>query len=427
MAEPTPEPDEPQAAPVAPQGPPPVLKPSRRDALDAELERELEAALAGFDDKALYGEPQKKPSGGRPPAEGARQPAERGLKKGRVISIHGDDVFVDVGGRSQGVLSAAQFDERPALGDEVEVTIEGYDDANGLLLLARKGAAVQADWSSVAEGMVVEARVTGANKGGLEVDVNGIRGFIPISQIDLYRVEDTKPYLNQKLRCQVLEVNPAERNLVVSRRELLQREREEAKEKLWAELEEGQIRSGVVRGVKEFGAFIDLGGVDGLLHVSEMSWSRVSNVADLLQPGQRVDVAVVKIDRERRKITLGLKQLQKSPWEEISTKYSTGSLVAGKVTKLMEFGAFVELEPGVEGLIHISELSPQRVRRVGDVVQPGQEVQVRILQIQSEQKRISLSLKAAQPEPGAEPADASAAEEPKRPLPPRKGILKGGL
>src|SRR5207244_12093259 len=164
---------------------------------------------------------------------------------------------------------------------EVDVHIEGYDAQNGLLLLSRLGAAVHADWSSVAAGMLVEARITATNKGGLEVDVNGIRGFMPISQIDLYRVEDTEQYVNQRLRCLVTEVNPEERNLVVSRRALLEKEREEAREKLWAELAEGQVREGVVRSVRDFGAFVDLGGVDGLLHVSEMSWSRVQTPAEL--------------------------------------------------------------------------------------------------------------------------------------------------
>src|SRR5262249_44348962 len=194
-----------------------------------------------------------------------------------------------------------------------EVHIEGYDNENGLLLVSRKGAAMAVDWSSVAEGQVVEARVTATNKGGLSVDVNGIRGFMPISQIDLYRVEDTAPFVNQRLTCLVVEVNPAEKNLVVSRRALLEKEREENREKLWLELAEGQVREGVVRSVRDFGAFVDLGGADGLLHVSEMSWKRVQNPSEIVQPGQHVKVVVLKGDREHRKLTLGLKQLTASP------------------------------------------------------------------------------------------------------------------
>src|SRR6266542_3912669 len=245
--------------------------PSLRE-LDKEIESDLQEALAGFADVDLSGgAPQKKPAAepGAPPAR----------KKGKVISIHGPDVFVDVpGGRTQGVLPLLQFPEgAPAPGTEVEIDIEGYDNANGLLLLTRKGAAIEADWSTVAVGQIVEARVTATNKGGLSVEINGIRGFMPISQIDLYRVENAEQYINQRLRCEVTEVDPAERNLVVSRRNLLEREREEIREKVWAELAEGQIRTGIVRSVRDFGAFVDLGGVDGLLHVSEMSWQRVAD------------------------------------------------------------------------------------------------------------------------------------------------------
>ena len=207
----------------------------------------------------------------------------------------------------------------------------------------------------------------------------------------------------------VSEVNPSERNLVVSRRTLLEKEREENREKLWAELAEGQIREGIVRSVKDFGAFVDLGGADGLLHVSEMSWTRVQDAATVVQPGQTVKVVVLKIDRERRKLSLGLKQLQASPWDNIDEKYHSGSVVAGKVTRLMEFGAFVELEPGVEGLIHISELAPRRVHRVGDIVQVGQDVQVKMLTVDPAQQRISLSLKAALP--AEEPPDEEEEDE----------------
>jgi small subunit ribosomal protein S1 len=376
-----------------------------------------------MDAKALYGEPERRPQRGQ--QSGGTQ------KRGRVLAIHGEDVFVDIGGRSQGVLSLVQFPEgKPAIGSEVEVTIEGYDRANGLLLLSPKGAAAaRVDWSIVAEGMIVEARVTGHNKGGLEVEVSGIRGFIPVSHIELFRVEDLQPYVNQRLRCLVAEANPLEKNLVLSRRALLEKEREEAREKLWQELAEGQIRPGTVRSVKDFGAFIDLGGVDGLLHVSEMSWSRVEKATDLVQVGQQLQVVVLKIDRERRKLSLGLKQLLPSPWEQIEEKYPAGTLVPGKVTRLMDFGAFIELEPGVEGLVHVSELAPQRVRKVGDVVQPGQAVLFGVLKVEPSQRRISLSLKAAQEEAAAAAA-AQAPEEPekpRKPLPPRKTPLRGGL
>ena len=388
--------------------------------LDEEIEGELEAALSGISEADLAGGEQAPP---KTPAEG-----EAPGKKGKVISIHGPDVFVEVpGGRSQGVLPLLQFPEGPPKpGTEVDIHIEGYDSANGLLILTRRGAAVIADWSSVTVGQTVEARVTGVNKGGLSVEINGIRGFMPISQIDLYRVENAEPYVNQRLLCLVTEVNPQERNLIVSRRDLLEREREEKREKLWQELAEGQVREGVVRSVRDFGAFVDIGGADGLLHVSEMSWARVQDPASVVQPGQPIKVVVLKVDKEKRKISLGLKQLLASPWDKFEEKYQIGSIVPGKVTKLMEFGAFVELEPGIEGLIHISELAPQRVRRVGDIVQVGQEVQVMILNIDPEQKRISLSLKAAIPE--ETPAEQEEEEEtPVEPQKPRTTPLRGGV
>ncbi len=406
--------------------PPPSLEaehlfgsgPRLRD-LDAEIERELQEALGGLSDKELYAEPA---------ASGQKLPADSDTrqKKAKVVAIHGPDVFLDVpGGRSQGVLPLTQFAEGPpAVGSEVEVHIEGYDPANGLLLLSRKGAALQVDWSSVAAGMIVEARVTGTNKGGLSVEVNGIRGFMPISQIDLYRVENPEQYVNQRLRCLVTEVDPQEHNLIVSARALLEKEREESREKLWQELADGQIREGVVRSVRDFGAFVDLGGVDGLLHISEMSWARVPDAKQVVQAGQKVKVIVLKVDRERRKVSLGLKQLTASPWDTADTNYLPSRVVKGKVTRLMDFGAFVELEPGVEGLIHISELAPQRVRRVSDIVQPGQEVRVMVLGVDRNQRRISLSLKAALPEQAEE---GTAEEEEVRPGRPRTTPLRGGL
>ena len=398
----------------------------RIDAFDDEMEKQLQEAMGGLSDKDLYGDPAEQ-------AHQRAKPGEPGPKKGKVFRIHGADVFIDMpGGRTQGVLPLEQFpDGTPEMGTEVDVHIEGFDNANGVLLLSRTGAAVQADWSSVAVGMTVEARVTEVNKGGLSVDVNGIRSFMPISQIDLYRVDDAAQFVNQRLLCMVTEVDPSERNLVVSRRALLEKEREVNREKLWTELNEGQVREGIVRSVREFGAFVDLGGVDGLIHVSDLSWQRVQDVGTVVQPGQKVKVVVLRLDREQRKVGLGLKQLTASPWDDVADKYHTGQVVTGKVTRLMDFGAFVELEPAVEGLIHISELAPQRVRRVIDVVKADQEVLVMIMNVDPAQRRISLSLKAAlpkEPEPeavaGEEPEED---ETPAAPPRPRTTPLRGGI
>jgi small subunit ribosomal protein S1 len=395
-------------------------------ALDAEIEKELEEALGGGTAEGLLAESTR---AGRPPASQADAPP--GPKMAKVISVRGADVFLQVpGGRSEGLLPMLQFpDGPPALGSEVAVHIEGYDRANGLLILARVGAAATVeDWSSVHEGLVVEARVTETNKGGLSVDVNGIRGFMPISQIDLFRVEQPEQFVNQRLLCQITEVNREEHNLVVSRRAYLEKEREEQKAKLWAELAEGQTREGIVRSIQPFGAFVDLGGMDGLVHVSEMSWVRVKDPASVLQQGQRVQVQVLRIDREKRKISLGMKQLTASPWDNVVERYVHGSIITGKVTRTTEFGAFVELEPGIEGLIHISELAPQRVYRVTDIVKPEQDVNVMVLSVDPESRRISLSLRAAlpvQPEAADEEEDDEDQEAP----PPRPRIvpLRGGV
>jgi ribosomal protein S1 len=411
----------PEPAPAAPPGPRARL----RD-LDKDIERELAEALGDFATEQMLAERPHRPASR--PAALASKGAER--LRGRVLRTRGQDVFVDLPGyREQGILSIEQFLEGPpAPGLEVEVQIEGYDQANGLLLLSRRGVAVEADWSSLTPGMIVEARVTEVNKGGLAVLVNGLRGFMPFSQIDLYRVSRPEEYVNQRLLCLVLEADPERRQLVVSRRALLEKEREEQRARLWQELAEGQVREGVIRAVQPFGAFVDLGGLDGLIPVSEMSWQRVKDPAEIVQPGQRVRVVVLKIDREKRKISLGMKQLLANPWDEVAEKYRPGSTVRGTVTRLAEFGAFVELEPGVEGLIHISELAPQRVRRVAEVVQPGQEVQVLVLQVEPALRRISLSLKAALPASQTAPApeEESPAPPPKPsrrpPLPLRGGI-----
>jgi ribosomal protein S1 len=399
---------------------------------DAEMEAELEAALSGFNPSTFEA------AGPRPRSTERTQVSQhdrgqenrKGRCVGKVVGVRGKSLFVDLGGKSEGVIPIDQFSgDIPLPGTDIEVIVDHFDRSEGVQQLRLKGAAIEANWENLRKGVIVEARVTKVIKGGLEVDVDGIRGFMPISQIDLARVEDASIYVNQKFKALVTEANARERNLVVSRRELLEQERAEEREKTWASLEVGQVREGVVRSVKEFGAFVDLGGVDGLLPIGEMSWSRVSKVDDLIKIGDKVRVKVIKIDPAFRKLTLGLKQLTPSPWETVEQKYSRGLMVKGKVTKLMEFGAFVELEPGVEGLIHISELSPNRVRRVADIVKPDQEVEVRVLKVEPEIKRISLSLLPAAQGTTAEPEEQEqeGGEQPPMPKPVRKVPLKGGL
>jgi ribosomal protein S1 len=401
---------------------------------DAGLEAELEAALAGFDAANFEVASPRAPRSDRV-RSGDRdrgQEGRPGARTGKVIGVRGKSVFVDLGGKSEGVISVTEFEEGklPEPGTSIEVIVERFDPAEGIQILRLKGSAIEADWDNLKKGVIVEARATKTVKGGLEVDVDGIRGFLPISQIDLSRIDDAASYVNQKFKAVVTEANQREKNLVISRRELLEQERAEQRERTWATLEEGQVRDGVVRSIKDFGAFVDLGGVDGLLPIGEMSWSRVSKVDEMVKVGDQVKVKVIKIDQTARKLTLGLKQLTPSPWEAAADKYPRGMMVKGKVSKLMDFGAFVELEPGIEGLIHISELSPTRVRRVVDIVKPMQEVEVRILKVEPEVKRIALSLLPAKGTPVVEEEEDDTDDEDETPKPPEpepKIPLKGGL
>ena len=300
---------------------------------DAGLEAELDAALAGFDPATF----EMRSPGARPTdravvaARDRGQESQPGLRTGKVIGVRGKSVFVDLGGKSEGVLAVALFEgQLPQPGSTIEVVVDRFDPNEGVQLLRLKGAAIDADWDTLKKGVIVEARVTKTIKGGLEVDVDGIRGFLPISQIDLSRVDDAASFVNQKFKAIVTEANPRERNLVVSRRDLLEQERAELRERTWATLAEGQVHDGVVRSIKAFGAFVDLGGVDGLLPIGEMSWSRIGKADDLVKVGDQIKVKVLKIDAVARKLTLGLKQLSPSPWETAAVKYSRGMLVKEK-------------------------------------------------------------------------------------------------
>lgn len=402
---------------------------------DDELEAELEQALEGFDPDKVPGSANRRarseqptPAGG-PGARGGGAP-QKGTKTGTVVRVRENELIVDLGTKSEGFIPISQFGANtpiPGVGDTIEVMVDRYDPTAGLTRLNLKGAAVEADWESVQRGMVVEARVTKAIKGGLEVEVDGMRGFLPVGQIELGYVADPEAYVNQRFQAVVTEANAREKNLVVSRKALLEQQRAELREKTWAELEEGQIRTGTVRSIKDFGAFVDIGGVDGLVHVSDLAWSRGVKVEDVVKIGDEVEVKVLKIEREKDRVGLGLKQLAPSPWDTVEHRYGRGQVVKGKVVKLMEFGAFVEVEPGVEGLIHISELGAGRVRRVKDVVQEGQEVDARILDIDAEAKRMSLSIKPTAKDEPVVADDEPEADEPPKPKKERKVPLKGGL
>ncbi|MDR2115270.1 MAG: S1 RNA-binding domain-containing protein [Planctomycetaceae bacterium] len=318
--------------------------------------------------------------------------------KATVISLYGDSVFLDLGAREQGVVSLKMFppDAEPQPGQSLEVTVVRFMPEEGLYDVSVPLAAADVhDWSQIHEGMIVEAKITKTNSGGLECEVNRLRGFIPISQIELFRVEDTEQYVGQKLNCIVEEVDRERRNLVLSRRALLNQEREEKQKTLFAEFEVGQVREGLVRKIIDAGVFVDLGGVDGFIPISALSWGRINHPGDVLSEGTRVKVRISKIDETTHRISLIYRDDASNPWSNILERFQEKTLARGKVTKIMDFGAFIELMPGVEGLAHISELSAKRVGNVREVVKEGEWVDVYILSIDSEAKRISLSIKQA--------------------------------
>jgi small subunit ribosomal protein S1 len=312
--------------------------------------------------------------------------------------VQGDSVFLDVGTREQGVVLLKMFppEEVPKQGDELEVTVIRFLKDEGLYDVSVPLAAADVrDWAQVQEGMIVDALITKTNAGGLECEVNRLRGFIPISQIELFRVENTEAYVGKKLTCVVEEVNVERRNLVLSRKAMLIREREEQRATLLSELEVGQVREGLVRKIIDAGAFVDLGGVDGFVPISAMAWGRIHHPSDVLTEGTRIKVRIAKIDEGGNRISLIYRDDASNPWSNIMERFQEKTLARGKVTRTMEFGAFVELMPGVEGLVHISELANKRVNNVKEIVKEGDWVDVYIVSIDSETKRVALSMKQA--------------------------------
>ncbi|HPS53503.1 MAG TPA: S1 RNA-binding domain-containing protein, partial [Phycisphaerae bacterium] len=354
------------------------------------LEQEIADALGDMNIDDLIAEEEKSHSA-------ARIKSDK-IIKGKVMDINGEDIFVNIGSRQDGVIGTDQFrdGELPAVGDEIEVVIEGVIPGEGLIRLSRQGAVQAAAWDTIQKGLKVEGRVTGFNKGGLDVDINGIRAFMPISQIALERIETEAmgEFVNQRLECEVTEVDRANSNVIVSRKILLQREVDAKAEELWKNIHEGMIVQGTVRSIMPYGAFVDIGGIDGLLHIKDMAHSRVEKPQDIVQLGQKLELKVISLDRENNRVGLGLKQNLADPWDSAAVNYPADSLVTGKVVKLMDFGAFVELEPGVEGLVPISELSfGRRIGHPREVLNVGDMVKLRVLKIEPENHRMSLSLK----------------------------------
>ncbi|MFZ0913755.1 MAG: 30S ribosomal protein S1 [Candidatus Korobacteraceae bacterium] len=325
-----------------------------------------------------------------------------------VIAVAAESVFLDIGFKSEGILPLATFQsagEEVKPGDKLVVSVKGRDP-DGYYELSRFKTALPRDWSALerafADKTTIMGTVTGVIKGGLSVDV-GVRAFMPGSRSGARDAAEMEKLVGQEIRCRIIKLDVTDEDVVVDRRAVTEEEERSGKERRYSEVKEGETVHGTVRSLTDYGAFVDIGGVDGLLHVGDIAWSRVSNPADVLSVGQEIEAKVLKIDLEKRRISLGLKQLQPDPWHSVADKYTAGERVRGAVTRVVDFGAFVELEPGVEGLIHLSEMSwAKKVRQPSDVVKPGETVEAVVLTVSPGERRISLGLKQALGDPWTE-------------------------
>ncbi len=332
-------------------------------------------------------------------------PFEEGdVVTGKVVRIDADEVLVDIGYKSEGVIPAHELSIRKSvdpsdeveLGEEVDALVLTKEDQDGRLILSKKRARFEKAWrrieAAAESGEPVEGQVIEVVKGGLIIDL-GVRGFLPASLVDIRRVPHLDDYLGQKIECKVIELNRSRNNVVLSRRAVLEEERKEVRQQILDRLQPGLVVEGQISNIVDFGAFVDLDGIDGLIHISELSWSHVNHPSEILNIGDTVSVKVLDIDRDRQRISLGLKQTQEDPWQRVVDTYNVGDELEGKVTKVVTFGAFVEILDGVERLVHISELAPHHIENPREIVEQGDKVKVRILEIDSERRRLSLSIK----------------------------------
>ncbi|HJW74213.1 MAG TPA: 30S ribosomal protein S1, partial [Thermoleophilia bacterium] len=329
---------------------------------------------------------------------------EGDIVTGLVVRIDKDEVLVDIGYKSEGVIPVSELSIRKSvntadevtMGEEIDALVMQKEDADGRLILSKKRAKFEKAWKRIEaaheSGEPVQGTVIEVVKGGLILDL-GVRGFLPASLVDIRRVQDLGEYVTQQLSCRVIEMNRNRNNVVLSRRAVLEEERKEVRQQIIDELNVGDIVEGTISNIVDFGAFVDLDGIDGLIHISELSWTHINHPSEVLQVNQKVKVKVLDIDRDRQRISLGLKQTQADPWEQIVSEHNIGDVVEGKVTKIVAFGAFVEIHAGIEGLVHISELANRHVERPDEVVTVGQAVPVKIIEIDSDRRRLSLSVK----------------------------------
>jgi small subunit ribosomal protein S1 len=329
---------------------------------------------------------------------------------GKVANILGDGVVIDIGYKSEGVIDLQEwYDEAldkivpPQIGDTIQVLLDAAEDETGQIQLSYRKAKRQKEWEEVIskykEGDIVSGMVTRKIKGGLLVNI-GVNVFLPASQVDIRRPPDIAEYINKTIECMILKIDEPRRNIVVSRRRKLEVERDTLKKKLLEEIQPGQVRKGVVKNIAEFGAFVDLGGIDGLLHITDMSWGRVNDPREMVHIDQQLDVYIISVDKEKEKIALGLKQKTASPWQNVADRYPVASRHHGEVVNVMTYGAFVKLEPGIEGLVHISEMSwTRRINHPSELVAVGDHIDVQVLNINKDKQEISLGMKQVQPNP----------------------------
>jgi small subunit ribosomal protein S1 len=336
---------------------------------------------------------------------GAMPFAAGNIVPGTVIEVRPKEVLVDIGYKSEGVIPASEFEDIKAvkIGDPLDVLIEKLEDKEGMVVLSKEKAEFKKNWERILticnEGGTIAGKVKAIVKGGLLVNI-GVEAFLPASQIDVSTPKNLTQYVGNTYDFKVVKINQERQNIVLSRRELIEQERTERRQKLLSEMTPGDIRKGTVKNITDFGAFIDLNGIDGLLHITDMSWGRIGHPSEILKVGQDIDVVVLDINREKERVSLGLKQKLANPWDSIEQKYPVGAKVNGKIVNLVPYGAFVELEPGVEGLVHVTEISwTKRIAKPSDVLKPEQEVQAVVLGINREEQKISLGLRQLETNP----------------------------
>ena len=327
------------------------------------------------------------------------------IVKGTVIEVRPKEVMVDIGYKSEGVISGGEFDDIKTVqvGDQVDVLMERLEAKDGVVALSKEKAEFKQNWDNIltfcSEGGTIKGKVKAIVKGGLIVNI-GVEAFLPASQIDVITPKNLTQYVGNTYDFKVVKINQERQNIVLSRRELIEAERTDRRQKLLADMTPGDIRKGTVKNITDFGAFIDLNGIDGLLHITDMSWGRVGHPSEILKVGQDIDVVVLDVNKEKERVSLGLKQKMTNPWSTIEAKFPVGTKVKGKVVNLVPYGAFVELEPGVEGLIHVTELSwTKRIAKPGDVLKQGQEIEAQVLGINRDEQKISLGIRQLEANP----------------------------